>query len=222
MRLTLITIAGDRTRLQVVSVLQALWQELGILVEIRPESARLLFPDTLQRQNLKPGGVAVWRWVIQPEATVSAYGLWWPKGTNLDQLTPGSPWDAVQENKDLIRKALGTIDDEERYGLLRRQQEVWVRELPTLPLYWHVRVVSMDRRLTGYVPYPDQFLGWGVENWRLGAARGAARGAATFLSPRERSNPGAATFLSPGERSNPGAATFLSPRERSDLGPATF
>ncbi len=170
MRLTLITIAGDRTRLQVVSVLQALWQELGIQVEIRPQSARLLFPDTLQKQNLQPGGVAVWRWVVQPEATVSAYGLWWPKGTNLDQLTPGSPWDAVRENKDLIRQALGTIDDEERYGLLRRQQEVWVRELPTLPLYWHVRVVSMDQRLTGYVPYPDQYLGWGVDEWRFGAA----------------------------------------------------
>ena len=175
MRLTLITIAGDRTRLLVVSVLQALWQELGIQVEIRPESARMLFPDTLQKQNLQPGGVAVWRWVIQPEATVSAHGLWLPRGTNLDQLTEGSPWDAVQENKDLIRQALGTIDDEERYGLLRRQQEIWARELPTLPLYWHVRVVSMDRRLTGYVPLPDQYLGWGVENWNLGAA--------TSLSP---------------------------------------
>ena len=171
MRLTLITVAGDRTRLQVASVVQALWQELGIEVEIRPQSARLLFPDTLQKQNLAPGGAAIWRWVVQPEATVSAYGLWWPKGTNLDQLTEGSPWDAVQENKDLIRQALGTIDDEQRYGLLRRQQEVWVRELPTLPLYWHVRVVSMDRRLEGYTPYPDLFLGWGVEAWKLEGKR---------------------------------------------------
>ena len=171
MRLTLITVAGDRTRLQVASVVQALWQELGIEVEIRPQSARLLFPDTLQKQNLAPGGAAIWRWVVQPEATVSAYGLWWSKGTNLDQLTEGSPWDAVQENKDLIRQALGTIDDEQRYGLLRRQQEVWVRELPTLPLYWHVRVVSMDRRLEGYTPYPDLFLGWGVEAWKLEGKR---------------------------------------------------
>ena len=181
MRLSLITIAGDRTRLLVVSVLQALWQELGIQVEIRPESARLLFPDTLQKQNLQPGGVAVWRWVVQPEATVSAYGLWWPQQTNLDQLTPESPWGAVRENQDLIRQALDTIDDEERYGLLRRQQEVWVRELPTLPLYWHVRVVSLDRRLEGYTPYPDQYLGWSVEKWRLGTASYSRRmGGASF------------------------------------------
>ena len=170
MRLTLITVAGDRTRLQVATVVQALWQELGIQVEIRPQSARLLFPGTLQKQNLPPGGAAIWRWVVQPEATVSAYGLWWPKATNLDQLTPRSPWGAVQENKDLIRQALGTIDDEKRYGLLRRQQEVWARELPTLPLYWHVRVVSMDRRLEGYTPYPDLYLGWGVHEWRLGVS----------------------------------------------------
>ena len=206
MRLTLITIAGDRTRLQVVSVLQALWQELGIQVEIRPESARMLFPDTLQRQNLQPGGVAVWRWVIQPEATVSAHGLWLPRGTNLDQLTEGSPWDAVQENKDLIRQALGTIDDEERYGLLRRQQEIWVRELPTLPLYWHVRVVSMDRRLTGYVPYPDQYLGWGVENWRLEAPTGAASSSTPSYDLAFEKNRAAASSLPACVRPHPPSA----------------
>lgn len=167
MQLTLVTIAGDQTRLLVASAIQAQWNELGIKVEIRPQSARLLFPETLQKQQLPAGGVAIWRWVIRPEATISAYELWKPKSTNLDQLIPGSFWDAIQENKDLIEHALGTIDDEKRYGLLRRQQDIWALELPILPLYWHVRVVSIDRRLKGYTPYSEVRMGWGVEDWIL-------------------------------------------------------
>ena len=166
--LTLVTIAGDKLRAQVAEVIQAQWSELGIDVKISPQSARLLFSETLAKSNLPPGGVAIWRWVVSPQDAHSANVLWKPKDEhNLDHLLKKSPWGRVRRNIELIEQAVQTVDPERRYVLLREQQEIWAEELPTLPLYWHVRVVTVGRGLQGYDPHPFAEIGWNVEKWDI-------------------------------------------------------
>ena len=166
--LTLVTIAGDKLRSQVAEVIQAQWSELGMEVKISPQSARLLFSETLARSNLPPGGVAIWRWVVGSEDAHYANTLWKPKDEhNLDHLLKKSPWGRVRRNIELIEQAVKTVDPEERYALLREQQEIWAEELPSLPLYWHVRVVTVERSLQGYDPHPFAEIGWNVEQWDI-------------------------------------------------------
>ncbi len=166
--LTLVTIAGDKLRAQVSEVIQAQWSELGIYVKISPQSARLLFSETLANSNLRPGGVAIWRWVIESQDAHYANTLWKPRDEhNLDHLLKKSPWGKVRRNIELIERAIKTADPEERYALLREQQEIWAKELPILPLYWHVRVVTVEHSLQGYEPHPFAEIGWNVEQWDI-------------------------------------------------------
>jgi peptide/nickel transport system substrate-binding protein len=166
--LTLVTIAGDKLRSQVAEVIQAQWAELGIDVRIAPQSARLLFSETLPRCRLPPGGIAVWRWVLEPQEARYANSLWRPRDEHsLDHLLTDSPWGRIRRNVELIDRALEAVDPEERYALLREQQRIWADELPVLPLYWHVRVATVDARLRGYDPHPFAAIGWNVERWDL-------------------------------------------------------
>lgn len=174
LNIMLVTIAGDKLRAQVAEVIQAQWSELGIDVRISPQSARLLFSDTLPKYTLPAGGVAIWRWVVEFQDAHYANTLWKPRDEHmLDQLLKTSPWGRVRRNIELIEEAVKTVDPEQRYALLREQQEIWTEQLPILPIYWHVRVVSVDERLQGYDPHPFAQFGWNVEQWDIQIPDGA-------------------------------------------------
>ncbi len=161
------TIAGDRTREQVAALIQAQWQEIGITSEVNPVSARLLFSETLfDPPNFE--GIAIWRWVFN--AKVEPRSWWYPgqPAATLDQLfAEGNPWAENERNKELIDMIDAELDQEKRYALLQEQQIIWAEELPVLPIYWHVRVATVNTALQGYQPADQAMVGWNVEEWGL-------------------------------------------------------
>ena len=167
LEIPIITISGDRTREQVSALVQAQWQEIGITTEVKPVSARLLFSETLfDPPNFE--GIAIWRWVFN--ARVEPRGFWYPgeSAAQLDQLfAEGNTWAENERNKELIDMIDAELDQEKRYALLQEQQAIWAEELPVLPIYWHVRVATVNTALEGYQPADQAMVGWNVETWEL-------------------------------------------------------
>ena len=167
LEIPIITISGDRTREQVSALVQAQWQEIGITTEVRPVSARLLFSETLfDPPNFE--GIAIWRWVFN--ARVEPRSWWYPgqPAAQLDQLfAEGNTWAENERNKELIDMIDAELDQDKRYALLQEQQAIWAEELPVLPIYWHVRVATVNTALDGYQPADQAMVGWNVETWEL-------------------------------------------------------
>ncbi|MDE0311728.1 MAG: hypothetical protein OXI52_05640, partial [Caldilineaceae bacterium] len=86
----------------------------------------------------------------------------------LDQLfAEGNTWAENERNKELIDMIDAELDQDKRYALLQEQQAIWAEELPVLPIYWHVRVATVNTALDGYQPADQAMVGWNVETWEL-------------------------------------------------------
>jgi peptide/nickel transport system substrate-binding protein len=171
LKITYINIAGDRPREQVAAAIQANWLELGIEATIEPQTSRLLFSDTLPQNTMVPGGVAVWRWVIDgAQAAQYAKSFWYPSddvGGSYDLLRWDSDWGQIERNVELIEEGLQTLDREKRYELLREQQALWAENLPVLPIYWFKRVATVDERVQGVKLGTAPQVGWNAEEWEF-------------------------------------------------------
>jgi peptide/nickel transport system substrate-binding protein len=163
--ITYIAISGDKTREQVAAVIQANWKELGLDVRIEPQTTTLLFSETIPMNQLQPGGLAVWRWVLGKD--VEFMQFWKPDPGSFDLLYPDSVWGKVTKHHDLVDKAMSALDPAERYEFAKQEQLIFMEELPILPIYFHTRVASVDASLSGYAPFADASIGWNVETWEL-------------------------------------------------------
>ena len=164
----IVTIAGDRTREQVAGAIQSDWIELGIEVNIEPQTASLLFSESLPQNTLAPGSIAIWRWVIDYEASfVTAWKADDAPGANYDLLRTDSDWGKIERNVELIDEIMQTLDADKRFELLREQQAIWAENLPVMPVYWYTRVATVDERLQGFTPAASVPLGWNVETWDM-------------------------------------------------------
>ena len=166
LRLEIMTTAGNRTRELVEQVLQSQWKRVGIDVRIRNQPARVLFGQTLTERRFK--SMAMFAWISSPENV--------PRTTLHSEHIPtpannfsGQNYTAFKnaEMDDLIEKIDIELDREKRRAMWRRLQEIYVEELPVIPLYFRANAFIMPKWLKGVEPtghqYPTTL--W-VENWQ--------------------------------------------------------
>lgn len=162
----LMTTAGNRSRETVQQVLQAQWKQVGVDVKIRNEPARVFFGETVTKR--KYGGMAMFAWVSSPENV--------PRSTLHSQEIPTAANNYAGQNytgyasrkmDDLIEKIEVELDRETRKGLWRQQQELYLEDLPVLPLYFRADVFVMPKWLKGVTPTGHQNVStlW-IEHWR--------------------------------------------------------
>ncbi len=162
----LMTTAGNRSRETVQQVLQAQWKQVGVDIKIRNEPARVFFGETVTKR--KYGGMAMFAWVSSPENV--------PRSTLHSQEIPTAANNYAGQNytgyaskqmDDLIEKIEIELDRETRKGLWRQQQELYLADLPVLPLYFRADVFVMPKWLKGVTPTGHQNVStlW-IEHWR--------------------------------------------------------
>ena len=160
------TTAGNRSRETVQQVLQSQWRKLGIEVRIRNEPARVLFGQTLKQRTYT--GMAMYAWISSPEALprLTLHSKEIPSAANnyAGQNTPGFRNAAADE---VIDKIEVELDRERRKALWHRLQEIYVEELPVLPLYFRADSYIVPKWLTGIEPTGHQIptTMW-IEHWR--------------------------------------------------------
>ncbi len=166
LRLEIMTTAGNRSRELVEQVLQSQWKRVGIDVRIRNEPARVLFGQTLRQR--RHTGMAMYAWMSSPEnvprTTLHSAHIPSPANNFAGQNSVGF---RNAEMDDLIERIEVELDREKRRALWRRLQEIYVNELPVIPLYFRANTFVLPKWLKGVEPtghqYPTTL--W-VENWR--------------------------------------------------------
>ena len=163
--LELMTTAGNRIRELVEQVLQSQWKAVGIDVRLRNEPARVFFGDTVTHRKFPY--MAMYAWVSAPEAV--------PRSTLHSTEIPGpaNGWSGQNttgfknaEMDKLIDAVEVELDREKRRALWHRIQEIYLDEVPAIPLFYRADPFIIPQWLTGIEPtgHQDPSSLW-VEAW---------------------------------------------------------
>ena len=165
LRFEFMTTAGSKARELVQQVLQSQWKAVGIDVRIKNEPARVYFGQTVTQRKFT--ALAMYAWLSAPESV--------PRGTLHSAHIPTSDngWAGQNytgfknaEMDALIERIEVELDKPSRKELWRRLQEIYVTELPVIPLYFRAEPYILPKWLTGVEPTGHQYTTslW-VENW---------------------------------------------------------
>jgi len=141
--------------------LQQQWRAAGVETQLRPRSLDALFgvDGILNKGNFQVG-IAELR---LPEPTdlsgVLASTSKPPQGNNTSLYT----------NHDVdtwLSEAEGTDDLQTRRALYFQVQRAVCRDVPIIPLFWHVRLYGVNRALKNFVPNIITSDLWNVASWR--------------------------------------------------------
>jgi peptide/nickel transport system substrate-binding protein len=164
--LEIMTTAGNRTRELVEQALQSQWKQLGIDVRIKNEPARVFFGQTVTERRFK--AMAMFAWISSPESvprtTLHSSHVPTPKNNFAGQNYTGF---ANTELDDLIERIELELDRDKRKALWRRLQEIYIEEVPVIPLYFGANAFVLPKWLKGVEPtgHQDPTTLW-VEQWR--------------------------------------------------------
>lgn len=149
------TTAGNRTRELVQQVFQDQWKRAGVAVRIRNEPARVFFGETLAHRKF--GALALFASINSPENV--------PRASLHSSEIPAATNGFAGQNYTGFRnpqadRLLGAIEEEldgaKRKKLWRSLQELYVSELPTLPLFFRAEAYILPLRLRGVEPTGHQ------------------------------------------------------------------
>ena len=160
------TTAGNHTRELVQQVLQSQWARVGIEIRIVNEPARVFFGKTLTERLFT--GLAMYAWISAPESlprtTLHSSHIPDPANGFGGQNFPGFRNAEVDSLIDGIELEL---DKEQRRRMWSRLQEVYISEVPVIPLYFRANSYILPLWLEGVTPTGHQFPStlW-VEYWR--------------------------------------------------------
>ena len=166
LRLTLLTVQGDANREAVARIVRSNLLDCGIQVELTTAPAWELFNDG-------PSGpiygrqfdLAVFPWWNEIEPPCYLYlseqvpdqdNLW--NGANASGFS-NAEYDAA------CRAALAALPGTFEYENAHREaQRIFSEQLPSLPLFWHIRVAAARPGVTGFTLDPSEETGlWGIE-----------------------------------------------------------
>lgn len=162
LELVFMTTPGDGLRDRTQDLLIARWREVGI--SVRKDNPANFF-EVLGRRQFPH--LAMFAWVMSPATT--GWDLWHssriPDEANRFQGSNYSGWRHA-ENDRVLDQAGQELSDARRAELLRRQQEIWVEELPALPLWFRNYPAYVHRNLQGVRPTGiGGGWAWNVHEW---------------------------------------------------------
>ena len=164
--LELMSTAGNRIRELVEQVLQSQWKALGVDVRIRNEPARVFFGETVKKRRFP--AMAMYAWVSAPENV--------PRSTLHSSEIPNEAngWSGQNvtgyksaEMDGLIDAIEIELDRDKRRTLWHSIQEIYLEDLPVIPLFYRADPFIIPKWLEGVVPtgHEDPSTLW-VETWR--------------------------------------------------------
>lgn len=165
LRFEFMTTAGSKARELVQQVLQSQWKAVGIDARIRNEPARVYFGQTVTQRKFT--ALAMYAWLSAPESVprTSLHSAHIPTEANG---WAGQNYTGFKnaEMDELIERIEVELDKPKRKELWKRLQEIYVTELPVIPLYFRAEPYIMPKWLTGVAPTGHQYTTslW-VENW---------------------------------------------------------
>lgn len=149
--LSFATTAGDRTRELVQQVLQAQWKAVGVEVRIENQPARVLFGQSLRERRY--GHMAMFAWIAAPESPMRTI-------LHSEEIpTAENGWSgqnatgyASPQMDSVIDRLEVELDPARREVLWAELQEIYMTDLPVLPLFWRAQTYILPPWLSGLTP----------------------------------------------------------------------
>jgi peptide/nickel transport system substrate-binding protein len=151
LRLEIMSTAGDKTRERVQQVLQSQLGEIGLDLRIRNEAARVFFGQTTRERRFS--GMAMFAWVSAPDNV--------PRSTLHSSEIPTAENNYAGQNyttfslpelDDIIDALELELDEEKRFPLWERIQQIYSEEIPIIPLYFRANAYILPKWLKGLRP----------------------------------------------------------------------
>jgi len=164
--LELMAAAGNRIAELIEQVLQSQWKAVGIDVRIKNQPGRVFFGDTLTHRKFP--ALAMYAWISSPENVPRAT----LRSTEIPSAANGwsgenYPGFRNAEMDRLIDEVEVELDRDKRKALWHRIQEIYLDELPVIPLFYRADPFIIPKWLIGIEPtgHQDPSSLW-VETWR--------------------------------------------------------
>ncbi|MBI2609143.1 MAG: peptide ABC transporter substrate-binding protein [Deltaproteobacteria bacterium] len=163
---TIMTTADNKARSDVQQLIQADWRKIGVKLEIKNQPAKVFFGETVHERKFQH--FAMYAWVNSPQS--DGESLWTikniPSKENNWQGQNNPGWRNEEANKIDIQVPV-TLEESKRKELLSKEQEIWVEDLPALPLFWRVDISVTDKELENWKPTgTDTPVTWNAESWK--------------------------------------------------------
>jgi peptide/nickel transport system substrate-binding protein len=167
LELTIMTTAGNALREQIEVIMKEELRQVGIDLRIDNRPAAV-FLGPILRQRQFPH-LALYRSNFTPEAIPFQrfHSSQIPTAENNWSGDNRAGWRNA-ENDRIWEQLVVELDEARRLALLRRQQEIFAEDLPTLPLFFPLNLTTAHRRLAGIRPtgLAGSYLTWNIWEWR--------------------------------------------------------
>jgi peptide/nickel transport system substrate-binding protein len=151
-------IAGEQIRVQLLSLVDAQWKELGIDASINLVDVGTMFGDMHPNNNFETSYSYIGRYA---DPDIGALYLDREKfGNNANYTGYSNP--RVDE---LILASQQTADLEEGAGYLKEAQAIIAEEVPQIFIAWRANSTAVNERVKGYKPAPSHDEMWNIAEW---------------------------------------------------------
>ena len=155
--LELLNIAGDSERLQIVQIAQAMWEDIGVEVNISQVDAPT-FVNAMTTQTYQ-FAYGFWGFSVDP----SGYNERWLSSSAGHWLNYDNP-----EVDQLLIDGLKTVDRDARRAIYEQFQETVVEDATNIYVYNRVFFDAVKNRVQGFVPSASSSTNmWNVHEWWL-------------------------------------------------------
>ncbi|MFZ2620721.1 MAG: peptide-binding protein [Alphaproteobacteria bacterium] len=144
---TLITNQGNDQRIKTAEILQQVYREVGVDMNIQVQEWRTFLENTLYPRNFE---AYILGWSLTPEP--DPYDIWHSSKQGAREFNVIG-FENAEADK-LMETARKTFDQAERKKLLDQFQEILYAEQPTLLLYAPYALTAVHRRFKGITPAP--------------------------------------------------------------------
>ncbi|MDI6771204.1 MAG: peptide ABC transporter substrate-binding protein, partial [bacterium] len=164
--MTIMTTAGNAVREQIQQIIKEQLKAVGIDLRIDNRPAGVLFGTITARRQFPH--LVMYAWLMSP---TSLGNTLWHSG---QVPSAANNWEGQNypgfrhaENDKLIDQIFTEIDTAKRVALLRKQQEIWAEELPSIPLYFRLHLTTSNKKLTNVKPtgLSGTYINWNSQTW---------------------------------------------------------
>ena len=163
------TTAGNSIREQVEQIIKDQLRQVGIEVRIENRPASVFFGTYTTRRQFPH--MALYASVFTPEDVPSDrfHSNEIPSQANSWSGNNRVGWRNVENDK-IWEQIIAELDVEKRTALLKRQQEVFAEDLPSLPLYFRLDLTTYPKAMRNVKPVGlgSYYISWNAWEWRWG------------------------------------------------------
>ncbi len=164
--MTYMTTAGNAPREQTQQIIKEQLKAVGIEIRIDNRPASVFFGATVPRRQWPH--IAEWATLFTPETLPfpNFHSSQIPSAANNWEGSNRSGWRNA-ENDRVSEQINETLEEAKRVELLRRQQDLYVEDLPSLPLYFRLHLTTSIKPLRNVKPsgLGGFYINWNSQEW---------------------------------------------------------